>query len=83
MSLLVNLMNLSNVIDEETKELFGQFCLAALHSDNTNHFVKRALRRALEPDEPEKSTMVDATVVSVNPNVEPNQRPKRARTRRK
>jgi len=66
MNLITSLMQLHNVIDEETKTLFGQFCLAALGSGNPNHFVKRALRRSLEPDEPPATPEpIQATVVEV------------------
>ena len=74
MSFMINLMKLGNAIDAETKNLFGQFCVTALCSDDVNQFVKRALRRALEPDEPEKQPMVDATVVSVGPNQKPRRK---------
>lgn len=69
MNLIASLMSLSNVIDDETKKLFSQFCGAALMSGNPNRFVKDALRAALEPapapPNPVRPPMVDATVVSV------------------
>lgn len=73
MNLIASLMSISNVIDDETKELFGKFCGAALMSGNPNQFVKTALRRALDPEPAEKPPMVDAEVVEVKAN------PKRGR----
>jgi hypothetical protein len=67
MNLLTSLLSLQNVIDAETKELFGRFCAAALVSGNPNEFVKSALRRALEPEPAQKPPMVDAEVVNVSP----------------
>jgi hypothetical protein len=56
------LMKLATAIDEETKELFGKFCTAALAADNTNRFVKDALRCALEQ---RKAPPVEGKVIDV------------------
>lgn len=62
MNLLTALMNLQNVIDDETKQLFFQFCVAALKSMNPNKFVKDALRNALEEPAPPPPTQAEVKV---------------------
>ncbi len=71
MNLLGSLMQLGTLLNDETKELFAQFCVKALMSGDPNGFVTRALRRALEPDAP---TVVKPAHVEV---VEPDPPPRK------
>jgi hypothetical protein len=63
MQFIVNLMKLNELIDDETKQLFTQFCVSALNSDNANEFIRNSLRRALSEDEPEP-VKVQCTVMT-------------------
>jgi hypothetical protein len=62
MNFIANLMRLNELANQETKELFSQFCAAALASHDANAFIRNALRAALNPPEPEP-TVVTATVI--------------------